>query len=344
MTPPQSTLLQPTYTSHRFEYAHRLVVPQLANLSMDFSGMSAKIFNTDDNDDASRRPAEAVNSLMDYFYSLRDPLNENVSAVLGPTFSSVAKPTALMASAEQVPMLSYFASSPELSNNLTYPFFTRTYPSDRTAARILTRVLYDGSVFKDWNHVAVVYRDDAFGQGYLEAMQDEFKSWANGSSTSPPPANLKAKDVDTYHTLRSFAFTEGSGESVESALEQVRDTSYSIIVLVGASQSLAALLEASLAVLVLRVAPPAAPPPLPLVPLAPQFASALPCNTYIYLCVAGGKKTQLGYVKACVVHRGGHCCTENYREGDARLRYADVRGLDRGRGAAGPFALPQGLA
>ena len=251
---------------------------------MDFSGMSAKMFNTDDNDDAGRRPAEAVNSLMDYFYSLRDPLNENVSAVLGPTFSSVAKPTALMASAEQVPMLSYFASSTKLSNNLTYPFFTRTYPDDGTAARILTRVLYDGSVFKDWNHVAVVYRDDAFGQDYLGAMQSEFNAWANGSSTSPPPANFKAKDVDTYHTLRSFAFTEqGSRESVKSALELVRDSKYSIIVLIGASQSLATLLEASLAVLVLRVAPPAAPPPLPLVPLAPQFASALPCNTFMYV-------------------------------------------------------------
>ena len=271
--------------------------------------MSAEVFDTDDNKGAGRE-AKAVNSLMDYFYRLRDPLNENVSAVLGPTYSSVAKPTALIASAEQVPMLSYFASSPDLSDKLTYRFFTRTYPTDDTAARLLTRALYDGSVFTDWNHVAVVYRDDVFGQGYLGAMQDEFDAWISSMperrSTSPLPNNFKAEDVDTYHTLRSFPFTDKYRESIIGTLKLVRDSSYSIIVVVGASQSLATLLEASLAVFVQRVA---APPALPW-----RSRSPLHFHTkYVYLCVAGGEKTRLGDVKACVVHRGGHSCTENYR-------------------------------
>lgn len=313
-TPPKARCVQPNHTSPRFEY--RSVVPQLANLSMHFSSMNAEIFNTDDNDDAGR-PAKAVKSLMDYFYRLRNPLNKNVSAVLGPTFSSVAEPTALIASAAQVPMLSYFASSPELSNNLRYPFFTRTYPTDGTAARILTRFLYDSSVFKDedWNHVAVVYRDDAFGQGYLGAMQDEFDDWTktSGRSTSPLPANFKTEDVDTYYTLRSFAFTEEEPESVKSALKLVKDSSYSIIVLVGASQSLATLLEANLAVHACCVwRRPCWPPSAPLSALGAPVRLCSPMQ-HVYLCVAGGKRTRLGYVKACVVYRGGHYCTENYR-------------------------------
>jgi len=115
--------------------------------------------------------------------------------------------------------------------------------------------LYDGSVFTDWNHVAVVYRDDAFGQGYLGAMQKEFDAWANGiNSTSQLPTNetfFKTEAaVDTYHTLRSFPFMDEKRESIEVALELVKRSGYSIIVLIGASQSLAILLEASVAVLV----------------------------------------------------------------------------------------------
>ena len=262
-------------------------MPQLANLSTDFSIMSAEIFNTDDHNGAGR-PAEAVKSLMDYFYSVRDSPNENVSAVLGPTFSSVAKPTALMASAEQVPMLSYFASSRELSNKSTYPFFTRTYPTDDTAAQLLTRVLYDGSVFEDWNHVAVVYRDDAFGQGYLDTMQEEFYNWTRSMpevrSTSPLPNNFNTEDVEKYYTLRSFPFNDKKPESINGTLERVRDSSCSIIVLIGASQSLAYLLEASLAVFVLRVAPPAASSLLPLAPLARPFASVHPHKIRFFMC------------------------------------------------------------
>ena len=238
----------------------RSVVPQLASLSMNFS-MDSEIFDTDDDirEDRSRsrdrNSAVAVASLMDYFFSLRDQKPSGlVSAVLGPTFSSVAKPTALMASAEQVPMLSYYASSPELSNN---EFFTRTYPSDGTAARLLTRVMYDGSVFEGWNHVAVMYRNDAFGQGYVNQMELELEMWANESSNRglrDLPVAFTEEDVHAYHTLRSFPFTAESGDearkSVKRALELVKSSGYSVIVLVGVVDQFDILLEASLAVFV----------------------------------------------------------------------------------------------
>lgn len=226
----------------------RSVVPQLASLSMNFS-MDSEIFDT-----GKGNSAVAVDSLMDYFFSLRDQKPSGlVSAVLGPTFSSVAKPTALMASAEQVPMLSYYASSPELSNN---EFFTRTYPSDGTAARLLTRVMYDGSVFEGWNHVAVMYRNDAFGRGYVNQMELELEMWANESSNSLQdlPVAFTEEDARAYRTLRSFPFTAESGDearkSVKRALELVKSSGYSVIVLVGVVNQFDILLEASLAVFV----------------------------------------------------------------------------------------------
>ena len=50
-------------------------------------------------------------------YEIADhhPIIDSVPrAVLGPLLSEIAKPTALLAGAEQVPMVSYRASAPEL--------------------------------------------------------------------------------------------------------------------------------------------------------------------------------------------------------------------------------------
>jgi len=262
-------------------HTRRSVVPELAKLTANFS-MYSEIVNTDNG--TSGNSAVAVNHLMDYFFRRRGQHNGQVSAVLGPTFSSVAKPTALMASAEQVPMVSYYASSAELSNNVTYPFFTRTYPSDDRVASILTRGLYDNDVSilkeKDWNHVAVVYRDDAFGQGYVTRMKRAFEAWANESSISQRlPADFTKDDVHAYHTLLSFPFTESGDdeprekESMERAFESVKSSGYSVIVLVGVGRSLPNLLEASRAAFVLRIAPlPPSPVPLRL----HRHARALP--------------------------------------------------------------------
>ena len=246
-------------------------MPELAKLTANFSMNYEMIVDTG----TSGNSGDAVDHLMDYFFRLRDQPNGQVSAVLGPTFSSVAKPTALMASAEQVPMLSYYASSAELSDNVTYPFFTRTYPSDDTAAFLLTRGLYDNNVSifkeKDWNHVAVVYRDDAFGRSYVTRMKREFEAWANESSILQRlPADFTKDHVHDYHTLLSFPFTESGDDepredkSMERALESVKSSGYSIIVLVGVDRSLPNLLEQERRV---RAAYSAAPsilaPPLP---------------------------------------------------------------------------------
>ena len=302
----------------------RSVVPELAKLTANFS-MSSEIVDTDSG--ASGNSAVAVDYLMDYFFRLRDQPHGHVSAVLGPTFSSVAKPTALMASAEQVPMLSYYASSAELSDNVTYPFFTRTYPSDDTAAPLLTRVLYDGSVFTGWNHVAVVYWNDAFGQGYVTQMEAELAAWANESSnrTSQSLRDAFTKDdVNAYHTLRSFPLTE-SIKSMERALESVKNSGYSVIVVVGVDRSLPDLLEASRAAFVLRIAPLSPPPvqprlhrhvralPAPSPVSHPTLlACVLPRHSHAFSCAVGGGQIQLDYVTACVVHRRGLCCTRYY--------------------------------
>eukprot|EP00964_Phaeocystis_antarctica_P052893 scaffold30998_cov66-Phaeocystis_antarctica.AAC.3 len=71
---------------------NRSVVPELANLPANFSMNYEMIVDTG----TSGNSGDAVDHLMGYFFKLRDQPNAHVSAVLGPTFSSVAKPTALI--------------------------------------------------------------------------------------------------------------------------------------------------------------------------------------------------------------------------------------------------------
>ena len=218
------------------------IVPELANLTMNIN-LSYQLLGT------QATAAVAVNAAMDFLYQSRELADDVPRAMLGPAYSALAKPMALMASAEQVPMLSYWAASPTLS---PYPYFTRTFPSDSTAGRLLVHLLYNGSVFADWNHVAVVYQDDEWGQGYVAQMQLEFKRLTETDALHEPPD--QQEDVPRYRTLRPFSFAVESGSdepdtnerrSVKLALDAVKDYNSSVIVVVAFGPSLVNILEAS---------------------------------------------------------------------------------------------------
>ena len=151
-------------------------------------------------------------------------------------------------------MVSYWAASPELSKP-AYPYFTRTFPSDSTGARLLVHLLYNGSVFKGWNHVAVVYQDDEWGRGYEAQMRLEFthlqeSKWLDARKEPPD----QKEEVHRYRTLHTFSFATESGsdgpgenerEGVSLALDAVKDMGASVIVVVAFGPSLVNLLEAS---------------------------------------------------------------------------------------------------
>ena len=163
------------------------IVPELANLRMDLN-LSYKLLGTEAN------AAVAVNHAIDFLVESRALADDVPRAMLGPAYSALAKPMALMAGAEEVPMVSYWAASPKLS---TLRYFTRTFPSDSTAGRLLVHLLYNGSVFKDWNHVAVVYQDDEWGQGYVAQMKLEFKRLiASKPDVEREPPLLSANETE----------------------------------------------------------------------------------------------------------------------------------------------------
>ena len=83
------------------------IVPELANLRPGFS-MNYTLLDT-------RLSAPvAVDLLVNYLFESRELADGVPRAVLGPLLSELATSTALLAGAEQVPMMSYRASAPEL--------------------------------------------------------------------------------------------------------------------------------------------------------------------------------------------------------------------------------------
>ena len=104
------------------------VVPQLANLRPGFH-MNYTLLDT------QLSPTATVELLMDYLFQSRELAGDGVQrAVLGPLLSDTTKPAALLAGAEQVPIVSYRASAPELVQllRLLNPTLTRFLTLTRT--------------------------------------------------------------------------------------------------------------------------------------------------------------------------------------------------------------------
>ena len=65
----------------------------------------------------------------------------------------------------QVPICSYWASSPSLSED--FPYFGRAYPSDVIATQALPQMIKA----LGWSNIAVIHTNDAYGIDYAEGVR-----------------------------------------------------------------------------------------------------------------------------------------------------------------------------
>ena len=84
-------------------------------------------------------------------------------AIAGPARSEVSRTVAQLAGVDQIPLLSFWASSPTLSDTATYPYFGRTYPSDEMLAYTLLELWEEFG----WRSIGVLHVIDAFTSGLL---------------------------------------------------------------------------------------------------------------------------------------------------------------------------------
>jgi len=83
--------------------------------------------------------------------------------LIGAQSSSVSITLANILRLFHVPQISYFSTSPTLSNKMRFEYFFRTVPSDVNQAQAILQVLREF----DWTYVSIVYSDTDYGnKGY----------------------------------------------------------------------------------------------------------------------------------------------------------------------------------
>ncbi len=115
--------------------------------------------------------------------------DEGVHAIVGPNSSAHALLVMEVAAPTGVLVISSSASSPLLTANDDRDLFFRTVLSDSAqgpALALLTRE-------RGFENVGVIYRDDAWGQGLVEAFRE---AWTGGIMVVKSPVELRASYLD----------------------------------------------------------------------------------------------------------------------------------------------------
>jgi len=93
-----------------------------------------------------------------------------VVAVVGTGNSRSSILVSNLLEVEDIPLISYAATSDELSSS-AYPSFFRTVPPDRFQSKVMADIAHE---FK-WRYVAAIAQDDAYGRSGIEFLQKHTK-------------------------------------------------------------------------------------------------------------------------------------------------------------------------
>jgi len=135
-----------------------------------------------------------------------------VLGIVGPGYSSVSKPVSLLASVNTVPLMSYSATSGQLSDKSQYPNFARVVPSDDVESTVMGAFV---EAF-GWREVIIFACDDDFCTGYADSLNKQRFDYG-------------------YTVAASTTFPvqdhEGDGSGIKAALRSIRDLNCRIILM-----------------------------------------------------------------------------------------------------------------
>eukprot|EP00741_Cyanophora_paradoxa_P008056 tig00001250_g7795.t1 len=144
-------------------------------------------------------------------------LEHSLTAVIGPTTSSVAKPAAFLLRPYRLVQISPAATDPELSQKSLYDGFLRNIPSDVLQGPALARTI----VGLGWRACGVLYADDSYGQNIAKSFITEAQSiglrvgaFATFSDASPD----KTPQLLTIKAASVFVIAVFSGAANQSSI------------------------------------------------------------------------------------------------------------------------------
>ncbi|CAF1304880.1 unnamed protein product [Rotaria sordida] len=96
----------------------------------------------------------------------------NVVGIVGPGLSRESYVIAPFGETIGIPVISYSATDPDLSDTKVYPNFYRTVASDFAAAAALAKLF----IRYNWTSCSIIYQNDAFGTGGANAISKAFNN------------------------------------------------------------------------------------------------------------------------------------------------------------------------
>ncbi|CAF3875615.1 unnamed protein product, partial [Adineta steineri] len=97
----------------------------------------------------------------------------NIAGIVGPELSRESLVIAPFAASIGIPIISHASTDPGLSDRNAYPTFYRTIPADDTAALAIGQLF----IRFNWTSCVVIYQNDAFGEGFEQAISDVFDNY-----------------------------------------------------------------------------------------------------------------------------------------------------------------------
>lgn len=146
------------------------------------------------------------------------------TAAVGPQRSVQATRVGTVASSDDFPLVSFWASDPALSDSTVFSTFSRVFPSDIGPPRLVCRWI----VSQGWQFISVIYENDPFALGYLRAIENE--------------AHAQGLSVTTSVSYNGQS-SESARRAVDRVADPVRGRASNIILLVGFDGMVASIAE-----------------------------------------------------------------------------------------------------
>eukprot|EP00512_Aurantiochytrium_limacinum_P000835 CAMPEP_0171485924 /NCGR_PEP_ID=MMETSP0958-20121227/808_1 /TAXON_ID=87120 /ORGANISM="Aurantiochytrium limacinum, Strain ATCCMYA-1381" /LENGTH=1126 /DNA_ID=CAMNT_0012018753 /DNA_START=176 /DNA_END=3556 /DNA_ORIENTATION=- len=139
--------------------------------------------------------------------------------VIGTSRSVTSLPISVLANVNKVPIISYWASSPDFDDNGVHEQFLRTIPADSAIANAVSDLLLEYNL----EHAALLYVDDSYGDGYRESLVKE----------------TATHDID----VQTFSYEEGDVDSIKYAVSSAKSTGFNAIIVIAFTGDFEAILR-----------------------------------------------------------------------------------------------------
>ena len=109
-----------------------------------------------------------------------------ISAAVGEFTSSNTIPITNLLQLFNIPLISYSATAPLLSDKVQYPYFLRTVPPDNYQAKVLADIVN----YFNWTYVVAVHSSDVYGKEGITAFVNEFKNFTLNRCVASDPIEI----------------------------------------------------------------------------------------------------------------------------------------------------------